>query len=76
MQQVTNGWMAWPIELLVILPRRKSKQTDPPELSQFLHKQNHILLGKGVQYKRGQTQGKRGDPLSAGFASMHTGRSL
>ena len=37
--------------------------------NQFLGEWNHLLLKKGCPIQNSQTQGVRGDPLSAGFAS-------
>ena len=34
------------------LEQQQSKQTDPPELNQFLCKWNHLLPHKGVLYRR------------------------
>ena len=34
------------------LGQQQSKQIDTPEFNQFLHEQNHLLLQKGVLYRR------------------------
>ena len=54
----------------------QSKQTDPPELNQFLHEWNHLLLWKGVLYRRARPREPWADPLSAGFLQLQTERSL